>query len=34
VESSGPNCPHRLQETTARVDVVVGWVRTVVTDLA
>ena len=34
VESSGPNCPHRLQETTARVDVVAGWVRTVVTDLA
>lgn len=33
VESSGPNCPHRLQETTARVDVVAGWVRTVVTDL-
>lgn len=33
VESSGPACPHRLQETTARVDVVVPWIRTVVTDL-
>lgn len=33
VESSGPTCPHRLQETTARVDVVAGWVRTVVLDL-
>jgi secreted trypsin-like serine protease len=32
VESGGPNCPHRLQETTARVDVVVDWVRAV-TDL-
>jgi len=33
VESSGPNCPHRLHETTARVDVVAGWVSSVVTDL-
>ena len=33
VESSGPSCPHRQQETTARVDVVVPWVRTVVPDL-
>jgi secreted trypsin-like serine protease len=33
VESTGPTCPHRLQETTARVDVVAGWVRGVVTDL-
>jgi secreted trypsin-like serine protease len=34
VESSGPACPHRLQETTARVDVVAAWVDTVVDDLA
>jgi secreted trypsin-like serine protease len=34
VESSGPACPHRLQETTARVDVVAGWVDGVVDDLA
>lgn len=33
VESNGPACPHRQQETTARVDVVVAWVRSVVTDL-
>ena len=33
VESTGPNCPHTLSETTARVDVVVPWVRTVVRDL-
>jgi secreted trypsin-like serine protease len=33
VESTGPACPHRAQETTARVDVVAGWVRGVVTDL-
>lgn len=33
VESSGPTCPHRQQETTARVDVVAGWVRSVVDDL-
>jgi secreted trypsin-like serine protease len=33
VESTGPNCPHRQLETTARVDVVAGWVRGVVTDL-
>jgi hypothetical protein len=33
VESTGPTCPHRLQETTARVDVVVPWVRGLVTDL-
>ncbi|CCG05782.1 trypsin-like serine protease [Blastococcus saxobsidens] len=33
VESAGPACPHRRDETTARVDVVVDWVRTVVTDL-
>lgn len=33
VESGGPACPHRLQETTSRVDVVVPWVRGIVTDL-
>jgi len=26
-------CPHRSQETTARVDVVAGWVDGVVDDL-
>lgn len=31
VESGGPSCPHRQQETTARVDVVVPWVRGIVT---
>jgi hypothetical protein len=33
VESGGPVCPHRSQETTARVDVVAGWVDGVVDDL-
>ena len=33
IESSGPSCPHHQQETTARVDVVVAWVGSVVTDL-
>lgn len=33
VESTGPDCPHSLSETTARVDVVVPWIRTVVPDL-
>jgi hypothetical protein len=33
VESTGPNCPHNLSETTARADVVVPWIRTVVADL-
>jgi secreted trypsin-like serine protease len=33
VESTGPNCPHSLSETTARIDVVVPWIRTVVSDL-
>jgi secreted trypsin-like serine protease len=33
VESTGPNCPHTLSETTARVDVLVPWIRTVVRDL-
>jgi secreted trypsin-like serine protease len=27
VESSGPTCPHSQQETTARVDPVVRWIR-------
>ncbi|TQN40769.1 trypsin [Blastococcus colisei] len=34
VESGGPACPHRQQETTARVDVVLPWVNSVVTDLS
>lgn len=34
VESGGPACPHRQQETTARVDVVAPWVNSVVTDRA
>jgi hypothetical protein len=33
VEQNGPTCPHDRQETTARVDVVAGWVRSVVPDL-
>jgi hypothetical protein len=33
VESTGPDCPHTGPETTARVDNVVGWIKTVVTDL-
>ena len=33
VESNGPNCPHTSAETTARVDDVVSWIKTVVTDL-
>ena len=33
VESSGPNCPHRLGETTSRVDTVAGWIRGVAVDL-
>jgi hypothetical protein len=33
VESTGPNCPHTLSETTARVDVVVPWIRTLVSDV-
>ena len=31
VENDGPNCPHSLQETTARVDVIADWVSSVVT---
>src|SRR3954451_11838989 len=33
VESTGPNCPHNQSETTARVDVLVPWIRTAVPDL-
>jgi hypothetical protein len=33
VESNGPNCPHTTPETTARVDNIVTWIKTVVTDL-
>jgi secreted trypsin-like serine protease len=33
VESTGPNCPHALSETTSRVDTIAAWIRTVVTDL-
>jgi secreted trypsin-like serine protease len=33
VESTGPDCPHTQSETTARVDVLVPWIRTVVPDL-
>jgi secreted trypsin-like serine protease len=33
IESTGPTCPHRLAETTARVDVVTAWARVIVTDL-
>jgi V8-like Glu-specific endopeptidase len=33
VEQGGPTCPHRSDETTARVDVVAGWVATEVDDL-
>jgi secreted trypsin-like serine protease len=33
VESNGPNCPHTTPETTARVDNIASWIKTVVTDL-
>lgn len=33
VESTGPNCPHTTPETTARVDNIVSWIKTVVTGL-
>lgn len=33
VESTGPDCPHSSPETTARVDVVAGWIARVVPDL-
>jgi V8-like Glu-specific endopeptidase len=32
VESTGPNCPHTQNETTARVDPLVGWVTSVAPD--
>ncbi len=33
VESNGPSCPHSSAETTARIDNLVPWIRTVVPDL-
>ncbi|MDQ1660559.1 MAG: hypothetical protein QOJ68_539 [Blastococcus sp.] len=33
VESNGPDCPHTGPETTSRVDTVIPWIRSVVTDL-
>jgi secreted trypsin-like serine protease len=33
VESGGPDCPHTSPETTSRVDTVLPWIRSVVTDL-
>lgn len=30
-ESSGPDCPHDLEETTARVDAAADWIRATVT---
>jgi secreted trypsin-like serine protease len=33
VESDGPDCPHTSAETTARVDNIVSWIRSVVPDL-
>lgn len=33
VENDGPSCPHTQQETTARVDTVLPWIRGTVTDL-
>lgn len=33
VESNGPDCPHTSPETTARVDTITSWIRTVVADL-
>jgi secreted trypsin-like serine protease len=32
-ESNGPACPHTSAETTMRVDTIVGWIRSVATDL-
>jgi hypothetical protein len=29
VESGGPDCPHALEETTARADAVATWIRSV-----
>jgi hypothetical protein len=33
VENTGPDCPHTLNETTARIDTLVPWIRSVVPDL-
>jgi hypothetical protein len=33
VESDGPDCPHTTPETTARVDNIATWIRSVVADL-
>ena len=33
VESAGPNCPHTGPETTARVDTVAAWIKSIVRDL-
>ena len=30
VESGGPDCPHALEETTARADLLVPWIRSVI----
>jgi hypothetical protein len=30
VESSGPSCPHSLEETTSRVDTLTGWIRSTI----
>jgi secreted trypsin-like serine protease len=32
VESTGPNCPHTQNETTARVDPLVAWMRSIAPD--
>ena len=33
IESTGPDCPHTSAETTARVDTIAAWIRTIVADL-
>lgn len=30
IVNSGPSCPHTLDETTARIDVIVPWIRSVI----
>ena len=32
-ESNGPDCPHTSAETTARVDIIINWIKTTVPDL-
>jgi secreted trypsin-like serine protease len=32
-ESTGPDCPHTSAETTARVDTITNWIKTIVPDL-